>query len=371
VLDDCGLIYEPASGEPPMRLAGVTTTLEVREAVEEGGFVWHAFDLDLSRGSAMEASIVGRIDLDRVVVELSPSTFRIDLTDEPAQELPPAVQSLLREYEARGALAVRVSGVAPVRDLPEADVDARVELSGFNVAFGEYRLPIDSARFEVELERGVATLTTGDVKALRGEMRLAGRADLNQQDRPATARWSARGLELREILRGGTPEGEAPPLAGLVESEGEARLRAGVGVETLRGEGRVDITRARFAKVGIIQQVISVLDVTSAGPPTAQSELRGEFQIRGPALDFSTLTLRTPVASVRGQGVMHFDGRLDFLVNGGPLERVQDLLGEVGSWIGAVSDQLVKYRVTGTVGEPKVNVVPLGVGAQVDRKELP
>jgi len=370
-LVDCGLIYEPASGEPPMRLAGVTTTLEVEEAVEENGFVWHAFDLELARGSAMAASIEGRVDLDRVVVDLAPSTFRIDLTDAPAQELPPAIQTVLREHEARGLLEIRGSGLAPVRDLPAAKANASVRLTGFNVAFGEYKLPIDSALFEVDLSGGLASLTTGDVSALGGETRVAGQLDLNQAERPAAAGWSARGLTLRELLRGAAPEGEVPPLAGLVTSEGRATMSASAGIESLRGSGRIDVTEGRFAAVGMIERLLSALQLTRSGPPAARSELRGEFALRGPALDFSSLSLKTPVASLRGQGVLHFDGRLDFLVNGGPLERVQDALGDVGNLLAVVSDRFVKYRVRGSVGEPKITVVPLGMGAVVNREELP
>ncbi len=369
-LDDFGLVYEPASDEPPMRITGVTTTLEVEEGVEEGGHVWHGFDLELSRGSAMVASIVGRVDLDRVVVELAPSEFFVDLTEGPAQELPPAVQSLLREYDARGQLRIEASGVAPVRDLPAANLRATVNLTDFNIGFGEYRLPIAAATLEAELKHGIASLTSGDVQMLDGEALVDGQVDINDEARPATARWSASGLQLREILRGGAPEGETPSLAGLVESSGSATMRAAEGVQSLRGDGTIDITQGRFAKVGLVEQILTVIDVTRSEAKT-NSELRGEFTLRGPAVDFSTISLRTPVAMVRGEGVLHFDGRLDFAVNGGPLEKVQNLLGEVGSWIGAVSDQLVKYRVRGTVDDPKVSVAPLGAGARIDRSELP
>jgi len=67
------------------------------------------------------------------------------------------------------------------------------------------------------------------------------------------------------------------------------------------------------------------------------------------------------VVLARINGVVAYDGTLDLEANAGPMEKVQGMLGEVGNILGKVTDQLVKYRITGKAGDPKVAVRPLGL----------
>ena len=375
-LENCGVRYTPAGGEAPMRIEGITSALDV-EPVDEAGRLWHAFALESSRGGVFSAALKGRVDLDRLVVELSPSTVRFDMREGPAEELPPGIQALLREREARGVMRVDVSGSAPVREFERADLRASVELTGFNLALSEtYRLPVSSAMLEGRLTSGVATLTSGDLSLLGGDALVGGELDLREASMPASVRWSLEKVDLKEALRGAPAEGEAAgdggALAGKVRASGRATLNAADGLESLRGEGTFEITEGRFAGVSFFERLVKAIDVgkmTAAGRNT--SAARGAFTLRGPAADFSEIALVTPVLSARGQGVLHFDGSLDFLLNAGPLERVQDALGEVGRVFGIVSDRLVKYRVRGTVGAPSVDVVPFGIGTAVEREALP
>lgn len=370
-LDDCGVRYSPLSGDPPMRLMGVTTELTLTDE-EEGGRHWHRFALELARGSALEARFAGRFDLDRLEIDLAPSTLRLDLTGGPVEELPPGIQTLLSEFDVTGVLRVTAEGAVPVRDMNSATARASLELKKANLAFGEYRLPITSALFDASLRGGVATIERGDVNAMGGQALVRGAIELREDTRPAALTWSLGGMRLREILRGGTPEGETPRLAGIVESRGEATMDALAGVESLRGEGVVDVTKGKFGQIDMLSRLLRFIgDGKKVDETALTSELHGEFAIRGPALDFSSLSVTTPVVSARGQGVLHFDGRLDFLINGGPLERVQELLGDFGRIFGVVTDQFVKYRVRGTVSAPEIAVAPLGVGAAIDRSELP
>ena len=70
--------------------------------------------------------------------------------------------------------------------------------------------------------------------------------------------------------------------------------------------------------------------------------------------------------AARGKGTVTLDRKLDLKVNGGPVEKVQALLGkEVGGMIGKVTDKILSYRITGEVGQPKVSV-EVGGGSVVD-----
>ncbi len=189
---------------------------------------------------------------------------------------------------------------------------------------------------------------------------------------PARARWDISGVRLRELLRGGTPEGQTPKLAGIVRASGTATTRLSDATGALRGEGTVDVLQGRFAQIEFLNDLFrSITGGGSDAEGSTSSELHGAFALRGAAADFSAVTLKTPVLSARGNGVLWFDGRLDFIFNGGPLERVQELLGDFGRIFGEVTDRFIKYSVKGTVSEPKVGVLPFGMGGEPNRSELP
>ena len=72
--------------------------------------------------------------------------------------------------------------------------------------------------------------------------------------------------------------------------------------------------------------------------------------------------LRTPAVHARGTGSVAFDGTLDMSVNGGPVEAIQNQLGQFGKILGAVTDSVLKYRIRGSVADPSVKIQPLGIG---------
>jgi hypothetical protein len=59
---------------------------------------------------------------------------------------------------------------------------------------------------------------------------------------------------------------------------------------------------------------------------------------------------------LRGHGDVSFDSRLDLAVDGGPVQKVENELGAVGDVLGEITETLLRARVTGTLGEPKVGI---------------
>ena len=70
------------------------------------------------------------------------------------------------------------------------------------------------------------------------------------------------------------------------------------------------------------------------------------------------------MASGVSHGRIGFDSSNDLRLNAGPLERIQGLLGSIGSAMGKLTDKLVTYQVSGTLTNAKVEALPFGVGAE-------
>src|SRR5690606_5339974 len=160
------------------------------------------------------------LDIDNLVADVRELTLTTTLDENNYGTLPPRIQSLLREHEARGEFALRASGTVPARDFGAIDLAASVRLTDFNVAQGEYRLPIPPAAIEATVRDGIGSLTSADVETLGGMVRVSS-ATVNLADEflPLRASWTIEGLDLQQVLRA-RPSDAPPKIAGILHGEG-------------------------------------------------------------------------------------------------------------------------------------------------------
>lgn len=354
-----GLFYDPGDGSPTMELAGITTDMNI-EPVTDGGRTWHTIKLEAGREPLMSMALDGRIDLDSTIIDIASMTLGTDLDAETAKALPPRLQELVRNHDANGRLDLTANGTINARDPNASTLDAEVRISEFNVAQGEYRLPIDTGTIAVTLSSGVLSGRTVSFDMLQGsvtapELRIA----IAQEGMPTSLRWKVDQVELRELLRGAVPAGQEPKLAGKLDSSGNVAMNLGQGMASTSGAGQIKVRQARLVAIPLVQVLEQVLSLGQAGGLNSKADV--DFNLDGQGVQVKSLSLTTPVLAATGDGRVNYNQRLDLLINAGPIEKVQDLLGDVGKILGQVSDQLVKYRVTGTLADPKVAVKPLGL----------
>ena len=91
-----------------------------------------------------------------------------------------------------------------------------------------------------------------------------------------------------------------------------------------------------------------------SGRPSDTADMA--FTFEGDRVNFSKVFVVTPVAALRGHGDIYFDTHMDMLFNAGPLEKIESMLGQVGDFLGKMTDEVSAYTLTGTLGEPKVGV---------------
>ncbi|MEC9374288.1 MAG: hypothetical protein VYC34_10610, partial [Planctomycetota bacterium] len=88
-----------------------------------------------------------------------------------------------------------------------------------------------------------------------------------------------------------------------------------------------------------------------------------DYRFTSEGVEIENLTFESSVVAARAKGIVYYDGVLDLTANAGPMEKLQQKLGKVGEIFGSITDNLVKYHVTGRIGSPNVGVKPLGMGA--------
>ena len=362
-LDNAEIFFDPGNGQPPMRLDALSMTMDIESSASNDG-VWHRIDLDIDRGDLFRLVIDGRLNLDELAAEFETLTLRVDVGSSSVAALPPQLQQILAEHDARGDLEINLIGAVTLKQWRQSEISGAITIRGFNLGLGDYRLPIDIGVIPIKIGGGSAALGPARFKMLDGVFNGNMSVDLQSETMPAVAEWSLEGLNLRELLRTATPEGKPPRIAGILGSFGSVSMELTRIPDSIDGKGEVHITDGRLANFPGVQELNTVLDVVAVvrGEESLSDRFDAEFGLTDRAIRLDSMTLETNVLLARGTGLVHYDQRLDLSLNAGPMEKVQGLLGDFGEVLGELTDLLVEYHVTGTLTDPEVAVKVLGIG---------
>ena len=349
-------VYQPADGNAAMKLTGLGFALDtVPEARAPG---WYALRGAFRYEGLSEFTAEARLNLDTAVIEIKRIEGALTLEREQYALLPPPVQELLRKHEARGALALSVSGRVPLEDFLGAELSVRAVLTDAHASIDEYRLPISRVDVSVEMA-GRSLEATVAAELLGGD--IDGRAKLGLAEAmPLNAFWQLEALEISEMLPDAVQEG-ASRCAGKVFINGSAKARLKDFRASLSGSGDFSITRGNLTFLpGLTDLVRKVTLNASFAQPSFAHKASGEYVIQPDAIRIEEMEIETDWLAAHGDGEIGFDGLISFDINAGPLEKLQGKLGLAGEIFGQLTDKLVTYRVHGPLLEPIVTVRPLG-----------
>ena len=352
------LIYDAGDGSAPMRLDALAAELDIVPATDAGSG-WYELDLTSGREPGLELDFDGRINIETFDLALNRVVAEAELDDATATTLPPQLAALIGRYQLRGAMRATVTGRVPLLAPGSAELDLEASLERGRGVFGEYQIPLDSVGVRAGMSSGVVDLRDLTVSSLGGVAAANGRIVLGGD---ARVQWDAEGLELRELLAS-RPAGPPPKMAGKVDTTGTARFPLGDPLGGLSGAGRIDVREGRLVNIPVISDLVRVMEVTGLTDGAVfRDSFTSPMTLSPAGVTLDDFELRTPAVHARGSGTVGFSGSLDFSVNGGPIEAIQNKLGKVGDLLGKLTDQVLKYRIRGSVAEPSVSVQPLGIG---------
>ncbi|MEQ8745834.1 hypothetical protein [Pyruvatibacter sp.] len=350
--------------EEAMELTDLNMTLNATpdDAGEPG---WYKLDTVVGRKPVFELDLKGRINIDTFVAELDETTLETHLHEDNYSSLPVALQNALRQYKAKGDLKATLSGRLPLTDWKASDLEIDGALDDFNLTFTKIEVPIKKAQFDARLAQGIATLPTFDINALNGSIAVTDASvDLNATDMPMSASWTITDVDLDKFFRAQATDANLPKLKGILNTSGGVRASAANLPASVEGSGDLKIRNGQLIAIPVLTDLADLLDVVGQITGNAyepQDKLDVDFKLTGKGVDLSSFVAETKAVVARGKGLISYERTLDLTVNAGPMEKVQNMLGKVGDVLGAVTDKLVKYSVTGPVGDPKVGVKPLGL----------
>lgn len=358
VVEGIDLVYDAGDGSAPMRLDALGANLDI-VPVTDLGAGWYELKLTSGRKPGLELDLDGRINIDSFDLALNRVEAEVALDNETATTLPPQLAALINTHQIRGALRAVVSGRVPLLTPTGAELDAEVTLSQGRAVFGEYQIPIESMGLKADFASGIVNIRSLQANTLGGSMTGEGRVELAGD---AVFAWQVSNMELRELLAS-RPADQPPKMAGIMNSSGNARAPLADPMAGISGAGNIAVTQGRLVNVPVLSDLVKVVQVTGLVPGNVFNDsFTSPMTISPAGVRLDNFDFRTPAIAVRGSGTMAFDGGLDFSVNGGPVESLQNKLGKFGAILGKVTDQLVTYRVRGDVSKPAISVQALGIG---------
>lgn len=350
---DGGLEYRTSDGRA-MVLRPLDFDLDhvTPAAGEARGQYAFAAALDLEPVAALDVRC--RLDLDSLVLDFERLLVKTELSPGGYGVFPPQVQQYLAQHDIRGRLEARASGTVNPSELGATSIAFEIDLEGGSFAFGEYVLPVRSLQARGGLAGGRLEVASAGIAAFGGAAEATGWLELRGERRwHADARGS--GLRLEQALR---EPGDDPKISGngafTVTAGGSTADLAG----TFGGSGDIEVSEGRLQSVQIFGDLFKVVNARGRDRATTK------FRLTPDRVEFSDAFARGTAIGVRGGGNLYYDGRLDMQVRAGPVERLDGILAGAGKLISTVTGGLVSYRVAGTVDDPRVSVVTLGIGGR-------
>ncbi len=358
--------YDPRDpDERVMMLDRINLVLNV-EPDQQG---WYKLNTRMDRAPIGELNIHGRFNLDDNTAQLDDLSLAIHLGGDNNRSLPPQMQRALADHDLRGHLSAGAKGSIRFDDWINANIDLDVSLKDGNVAFGDYRLSLP----EVSLSAAMADRRV-EVRKLAARLldgTLTGNGQLGLEP-PYNADARLRGdlLRIHKVLKAAPAVDAAAtttqelPFRGVASFQVAARAPLTDIKSRLNGGGHVTVREGRFINVGFLNRFEDGLaGITGSGArksrmPGANDSLHILFNFKNDRTRFERIDYRSTLVAARGQGEMLHEGlMLNLMVNGGPIEKLQTILGPVGDLTALVTDRVAKYRVIGPVGNPKVDAI--------------
>lgn len=352
---DGHLRYEP-SGKPAMVLRPLTFDLRRGQRVAtERDPGWYAFEASLTLEPGAELVMSARVNLDTGDLDVARLTLDAALSPARYQEFPPQIQQFLEQNQVVGTLHGSMDGLVGLGNAGRTSLGFHVTLTDARAVVKDYEIPIRRLDLDGTFSENVLELRQVVANAFNGRVELSARFDFSATGDPFEIHLRGDGLRLEDTMHyEGKPN---------TDYTGDVTVAATVSGRmddlpmSLAGGGDLSVTNGRIVLVDLFRAVIKS---KSDHSHTDRAELI--FEVHGDRLHFSKVLVLGTLIGIRGDGDQYYDGRLNFVVSAGPIERLTGDMGPIGGLLGAVAGSLVKYQVTGSIDDTTIRVLPFGLG---------
>lgn len=309
-------------------------------------------------GGGLEARGSMALGGDRLVVSTLQGSLDLDVEADRAL-LPPSLQQALAGTTGGRLTVDAAEGVLDLDDpVGRSTARARLALSGGSWRFGGYRMAGLAGTLPLSYGDQALSIDGGQLTGLDGTLRLPQvRWSLATDD--GSLRWSLRGLELGQMLPvDGAPQG----ISGTTHGEGTVALALGAeGLAVTGGKGEVHVRSGRLLSV----PALGAMRRKEGGEtPAGDHQLDLRYTLTPTALRLPSLQVDLGPVRYRGQGEVRWTGAVDVHLEGGARPGERATAADLAA-------RLVAWDIRGTLAEPKVQALPLGIDTRTFDQAAP
>jgi hypothetical protein len=310
---------------------------------------------------ALPARVSGRVSTDLRGAE--PTALAAECRDLQARVVAQLLHKDLPEnFDLTGRINASAQGVLRGPEWQDADVQAELQVVDAEVKVNAAAVHIPRADLAGALRQRAVSF---DYKMNPFSGIVEGRGQLGfDSPGPMDLTWAIRGAELQDILSAAGRKSKSA--SGRLEANGALALETRRLRETVRGWAHGSIEEAELMNTPVIGGLLRILQKSLAATPLPIPGLLDNATFKCSVFPdhvvVEELEMQCQIMAARGSGRVGYDGRIDFLFNAGPIEKLESYLGQLGELLSLVSDRLVSYKVTGTLTAPQYEVRPLGLG---------
>ena len=353
---------------------------------------WYHLETIIERAPLIDATLDVGFNINTLETILREVAINTKLNKENVGVLPPQIQPFLRKKNVQGDLSFRVSGFIDSDEPFKGPIKIDGSLTRASLGEDSARLEIPSLGAHGTIQSDVLTFDTingtmlggtfeGDFELLLEDMTRGAvggtRPETDDDAKQASTAETAPslspilgnkaygiscGLQLDKIQLQRLTSRRAPrdQLLGSLDLDVEASGIVTRWPETLRGDGELTVRDGRLASIPVISAIGRTMDtLLLQGRHNDRMDI--EFTLEPDGIYLERANLIAGIMAFRARGSIGFDDQLYLILNGGPLERLQDSMGAFGRLFGNLTDRLIRYEVSGPVGSPSVRVRPLGL----------
>jgi hypothetical protein len=334
---------------------GIGASLQLRP--NDAGAYRIEFSLD--QHPVFTLALRGTLFADDRRLDVSGLSSTLQLAREHDHFLTPDVQKLLARGDLRGRLTLEATGAFDLDEGDPSHLEAHVELEEASFIARNHRLTLDHVRSRISMNGKNLTVEELAIDALGGHAKIGGSLALDD-GLPGSIRFEGSDLQISDVLRGADDPHGVPSFSGLLDFSGSLRGPLADLAQSAGGGGRVTLRQARIARLPVLSTIDDALD--RAAELAMKKERVGhdafsfDFSLGGDHARLEKIRMNSRWYGLRGSGDVYFDSRLDLTVDGGPIPRIENELGDVGDVLGEITESLLRARVTGTLDEPKVRL---------------
>jgi len=300
---------------------------------------WYALKTNIVRDKLFDLGINGRLNIDTLAMDVSPLTLDMTLARAKDRYLPPSIQKQLQRYDLTGQLKAELSGMLYATDLTRTSLELNVALSEARLAFGSFVLPDSKLDLAAAMNDNTLTLQNLLFTTFGGKVEATGQLKLNDA-MPAGVDLMISNMELQRFLREGVENTDPrlKNLQGKVSADIAWKAPLTAAAERSDGQGSVRVREARLVNIPLVSQLGNLMRSTFKAVrinKDAADTADVQFRLAGAHVVVEKLDIRSAGYAARGDGTVHFDGTLDLVLNGGPVETVLPALPLFADAVGA------------------------------------